>query len=115
MSCVVYQTNKKTGITYAYESVSYWDKEKKQPRSKRKYLGRVDPETKEIVKKEKPADAGDPALRQKIAELEKELDGTRSRLMSLQEDLSSLQKKYRKAQEVLQRVHTLTSLENQEK
>ena len=28
MSCIVYQTNKKTGVTYAYESVSYWDKEK---------------------------------------------------------------------------------------
>lgn len=57
MSCIVYQTNKKTGITYAYESISYWDKEKQQPRSKRKYLGRVDPETKEIIPKaEKKSD-----------------------------------------------------------
>lgn len=37
------------GAKYAYESVSYWDKEKKQPRSKRKYIGRVDPETGEII------------------------------------------------------------------
>ena len=29
-------TNKKSGITYVYESESYWDKEKKQPRNKRK-------------------------------------------------------------------------------
>ena len=49
MSCIVYQTDKKTGIKYAYESFSYWDKEKKQPRSTRKYLGRVDEETGEIV------------------------------------------------------------------
>ena len=49
MSCIVYQTDKKTGVKYAYESISYWDKEKKQPRSKRKYLGRVDPETNEII------------------------------------------------------------------
>ena len=42
------QTDKKTGIKYAYESISYWDKEKKQPRSTGKYLGRVDEETGEI-------------------------------------------------------------------
>lgn len=41
--------NKKTGITYAFDSVSYWDKEKKQPRNKRTLIGRVDPETGEIV------------------------------------------------------------------
>ena len=28
MAAIVYQTSKQTGITYAYESVSYWDKEK---------------------------------------------------------------------------------------
>ena len=31
MSCIVYQTDKKTGVKYAYESISYWDKDKKQP------------------------------------------------------------------------------------
>ena len=50
MSYIVYQKNKKTGVTYAYESTSYRDKETKQPRSKRKYLGKVDPETGEIVR-----------------------------------------------------------------
>ena len=52
MSCIVYQTNKKTGVKYAYESISYWDKEKQQPRSKRKYIGRVDPITGEIIRKD---------------------------------------------------------------
>ena len=52
MSCIVYQTNKKTGITYAYESISYWDKEKQQPRSKRQYIGRVDDKTGEIIPKQ---------------------------------------------------------------
>ena len=51
MSCVVYQTDKKTGTKYAYESVSYWDKDKQQPRSKRTYIGKVDPETGEIIRK----------------------------------------------------------------
>ena len=49
MACIVYQTDKRTGIKYAYESTSYWDKDKKQPRSKRKYLGKVDPLSGEII------------------------------------------------------------------
>ena len=32
-----------------YESQSYWDKEKKQPRSRRRLIGKRDPETGEIV------------------------------------------------------------------
>ena len=31
MAAIVYQINKKTGVTYAYESISYWDKEKNSP------------------------------------------------------------------------------------
>ena len=56
MSAIVYQTNKKTGIKYAYESQSYWDKEKKQSRAKRKCIGKVDPVTGQIVptRKRKP-------------------------------------------------------------
>jgi hypothetical protein len=46
---IVYQTNKKTGVRYAYESVSYWDKERKQSRAKRTCIGRVDQETGEII------------------------------------------------------------------
>lgn len=46
---IVYQTDKRTGITYAYENQSTWDPELKRSRSKRRLIGRVDPETKEIV------------------------------------------------------------------
>lgn len=46
---IVYNKDKRSGITYAYESKSYWDKEKKQSRSKRTLIGRVEPETGEIV------------------------------------------------------------------
>lgn len=46
---IVYQTNKKTGITYAYTNEAYWDKEKQQSRAKRKLIGKVDPITGEIV------------------------------------------------------------------
>ena len=39
---IVKSTNKKTGITYVYESESYWDPEKKQPRNHRKLVGKLD-------------------------------------------------------------------------
>ena len=46
---IVYQKDKRSGITYAYENKAYWDKEKKVSRSKRTLVGRVDAETGEIV------------------------------------------------------------------
>jgi hypothetical protein len=59
MAAIVYQTNKKTGVVYAYESVSYWDKEKQQSRAKRKCIGRIDPDTHKIIptRKKKPPEA----------------------------------------------------------
>ena len=46
---VIYQTDTRSGITYAYEAEYHWDKKKKQSRSVRKLIGRVDKETGEIV------------------------------------------------------------------
>ena len=46
---IVTQTDKRSGITYAYETTYYWDKEKQQSRSKRTCIGKVDPVTGEIV------------------------------------------------------------------
>lgn len=49
MASIIKQLNKQTGVTYVYESESYWDKEKKQPRSKRKLIGKIDEQTGEMV------------------------------------------------------------------
>jgi transposase len=49
VAAIVYQTDKRTGITYAYQSTSHWDKEKKQSRARRTLIGRVDPVSGEIV------------------------------------------------------------------
>ena len=46
---IVTQTDKRSGITYAYETTYYWDKEKQQSRAKRTCIGKVDPVTGEIV------------------------------------------------------------------
>ena len=49
MSSIIKRLDKRTGITYVYESTSYWDKEKKQPRSKRVLIGKLDPDTGKVV------------------------------------------------------------------
>jgi hypothetical protein len=49
MAAIVYQANKRTGVIYAYKSISFWDKDKKQSRAKRKCIGKVDSGTKKIV------------------------------------------------------------------
>lgn len=46
---IVTQTDKRSGITYAYEATYYWDKEKQQSRSKRTCIGKVDPATGDII------------------------------------------------------------------
>ena len=46
---IIRQTNKKTGITYVIESELYWDKEKQQPRSRRRIIGKIDEATSEVV------------------------------------------------------------------
>jgi len=42
MVCRINQINKKTNVTYVYESVSVWDKEKKQCRNKKTCVGKLD-------------------------------------------------------------------------
>lgn len=53
MTAVVYQRNKNNGTTYVYESISYWDKEKKQSRAKRKCIGKLDSNTGEVIPNQK--------------------------------------------------------------
>lgn len=46
---IIKQFDKRSGITYVYDSKSYYDKEKKCSRAKRTLIGRLDPDTGEIV------------------------------------------------------------------
>jgi hypothetical protein len=46
---IIYQLDKRTGITYAYENHSFWDKEQQKRRATRKLIGRVNTETGEIT------------------------------------------------------------------
>lgn len=46
---IIKQFDKRSGITYIYDSKSYRDPETKKVRSKRTLIGRLDPDTGEIV------------------------------------------------------------------
>ena len=42
--------NKRTGVTYVYEVLeNYWDKELHQARNKRRMVGKIDPDTGEMI------------------------------------------------------------------
>ena len=104
MACIVYQVDKKSGTKYAYESVSYWDKEKHQPRSKRKYLGKVDPETGEIIRSPQqsvPESVLVGQLRAEIIEKDAAID-------RLQGELEEIKQKYSKLREVVETIQAIT-------
>ena len=112
MSCIVYQTDKRTGIKYAYESVSYWDKEKGQPRSKRKYIGKVDPETGEIIPTDgsrkrgrKSSETGDEKTN--LIRLHEELKAKDQTIKEIQKELKSERKKNERLVEVLLKIRGL--------
>jgi hypothetical protein len=46
---LVYMKNKRNGVTYVYESVGFWDKQKQQARNRRKCIGKLDPKSGEII------------------------------------------------------------------
>jgi len=49
MMSIVRMKHKKSGVTYIYDSTSYWDKEKGQARNTRVCIGKLDPDTNEII------------------------------------------------------------------
>ena len=111
MSCIVYTINKKTNTKYAYRSESYRDPVTKKPKSRRTYLGRVDPVTNEIIPKaekgkrnrspigansRKPDEAQgqdriDPnKLKEGIKLLQKKMDGLKAAVLDIDNAISSI-------------------------
>lgn len=110
MSCVVYQVDKKTGVKYAYESVSYWDKEKQQPRSKREYIGKVDPETGKIIPKKGrrvPSEEASASDDEKFLLLHDEIKRKDEELKELRKELKEYKNKYSNALDTLQKIQKL--------
>ena len=110
MSCIVYQVNKNTGTKYAYESVSYWDKDKQQPRSKRKYIGKVDPITGEIIPKAERDAHGDNCSAEQKDELKRLYEDIKrkdERILELENELEQERKRTRIAQDTLEKIISL--------
>ena len=110
MSCIVYQTDKRTGIKYAYESFSYWDKDKQQPRSKRKYIGRVDPETNEIIhtdKKVKKANVSSAKDQKELSRLYDEILSKDQEISVLQKRISKLEKRCSVLSEAIRKIGSI--------
>ena len=110
MSCIVYQTDKRTGIKYAYESFSYWDKDKQQPRSKRKYIGRVDPETNEIIhtqNKGKKTNVPSAADKKELSRLYDEVRSKDQEISVLQNKVSRLERRCSILSEAIRKIGSI--------
>ena len=100
---IIKQKDKRTGITYVYESKSYWDKEKRQPRSNRTLIGKLDEETGEIVPtdgrgrrrtvKEKPVSGNDAScdeLKRQLKEKDFQISLLAGQKKELKKELASV-------------------------
>lgn len=67
---IIKQFDKRSGITYVYDSKSYYDKEKKCSRAKRTLIGKIDPDTGEII----PTDGRNKGARSKPNTISPEVD-----------------------------------------
>lgn len=111
---IIKQYHKDTDTTYVYESISYWDEEKKQSRSKRRVIGKIDPETGEIVptgkRGRRPKEAS--AIPATVpAELPKLYEESQSRIKELtltvdkkDQEIASLQKEIRRLKDAISQI-----------
>ena len=81
---IIRQYHKDTDTTYVYESISYWDAEKGQSRSKRRCIGKVDPETGEIIPTRKRGDK----KRNAVAQADQETAQLNAQIIALKEKLA---------------------------
>ena len=122
------QYHKDTDTTYVYESESYWDPEKKQARSRRKVIGKLDPVTGEIIptgkrgRKKKEATvtektdgiAEDHQLSLLYEDAKRTLDRQDQIILSQKEEIRDLKEKLAKAesrnrslQQALKKIHSV--------
>ena len=98
---IIKQFDKRSGITYVYDSKSYYDKGKKCSRAKRTLIGKIDPDTGEII----PTDGRNKGARAKpkvsspevdkdkrILELEDENRQLRLQISALKKELDRINK-----------------------
>ena len=117
---IVKAYNRDRDVTYVYESESYWDKEKKQPRARRKLIGKIDPETGEIVptgQRGRPRRGADANAKQAATvpqaatnsdDLQSRLEEAEREICRLHIELEESESERRRLERILARVHELT-------
>ena len=76
---IIKQYDKRSGITYVYDSKAFYDKEKKQSRAKRTLIGKIDPNTGEMI----PTDGRNKGSKKKTVSPDIEKD---KRILELEEE-----------------------------
>ena len=101
---IIKQFDKRSGITYVYESKSYYDKEKKCSRAKRTLIGKLDPDTGELIPTDgrnkgarSPANTVSPdaIAAARIQELEDENRQLKLQVSALKKELERIRKQVR--------------------
>lgn len=70
LMAIIKQFDKRSGITYVYDSKSYYDKEKKCSRAKRTLIGKIDSDTGEMI----PTDGRNKGAKSKPDSVSPEID-----------------------------------------
>ncbi len=78
---IIKQFDKRSGITYVYDSKSFYDKEKKCSRAKRVLIGKLDPDSGQII----PTDGRNKGARSKPKQLSSEID-MQKRIQELEDE-----------------------------
>ena len=96
---IIKQHDKRSGITYVYESHSFWDPDKKMTRAKRTLIGRLDPDTGEVIppdgrnRKVKAKPAEEPVDYEKLyKKLLRKSESQEALIASLKKQLEALKK-----------------------
>jgi len=96
---IIKQYDKRTGITYVYESKAYWDKEKQMSRAKRTLIGKLDPETGEVIptdgrqRKVKSPSEKEPDYKKLYEKLLKKYEAQKVLIGSLKAEIKQLKEK----------------------
>jgi len=102
---IIKQFDKRSGITYVYDSKSFYDKEKKCSRAKRTLIGKIDPDTGEIIPtdgrnkgaRSKPKTSSpDLDMAKRIQELEDENRQLNLQITALKKELDRIKRSSRK-------------------
>ena len=96
---IIKQYDKRTGITEVYESKAYWDKEKQMSRAKRTLIGKLDPETGEVIptdgrqRKAKSPSEKEPDYKKLYEKLLKKYEAQKVLIDSLKAEIKQLKEK----------------------